>query len=107
MGDNTTLLRRGAQLSYVRTANGYEVDVLAEHPNGRRELVQICTDLDSPATRTRELRALTESLAEPLGQGAEAVVISLDQRQPGSDWPQAVHWRSAVEWLLEVHPDPN
>ena len=101
------LLRRGAQLSYVRSANGYEVDVLAEHPNGKRELVQICADLDSPATRTRELRALTECLAEPLGQGAEAVVISLDQRQPGSDWPQGVSWRSAVEWLLESHPDPN
>ena len=101
------LLRRGAQLSYVRSANRYEVDVLAEHPNGKRELVQICADLDSPATRARELRALTECLAEPLGQGAEAVVISLDQRQPGSDWPQGVSWRSAEEWLLESHPDPN
>ena len=69
----------------MRTANGYEVDVLAEHPNGKRELVQICTDLDSPATRAWELRALTESLAGP----------------------QGVSWRSAVEWLLELHPDPN
>ena len=46
-------------------------------------------------------------LAEPLGQGAEAVVISLDLHQQGSDWPQGVSWRSAVEWLLEVHPDPS
>ena len=69
----------------MRTANGYEVDVLAEHPNGKRELVQICADLDSPATRTRELRALTDCLAEP----------------------QGVSWRSAVEWLLEVDPDPS
>ena len=95
------LLRKGAEVGYLRTSNGHEVDFLARFPDGRRELIQVCTDLSEPATLQRELRALLEALQEPSSGGAQARVISLNNRPPRGEWPQPVAWSSAVEWLLE------
>ena len=95
------LLRKGAEVGYLRTSNGHEVDFLARFPDGRRELIQVCTDLSEPATLQRELRALLEALQEPSSSGAQARVISLNNRPPRGEWPQPVAWSSAVEWLLE------
>jgi hypothetical protein len=96
------LLRRGAEVGYLRTSNGFEVDFHARFPDGRRELIQVCTQLTDPATRQRELRALLEALQEPTARGAQARLISLDTRAPQGDWPQTVAWSNAVEWLLET-----
>jgi predicted AAA+ superfamily ATPase len=52
------LERRHAEIGYVKTEEGFEVDFLARYPTGRQELLQVCADLSSPETRTRELRAL-------------------------------------------------
>ena len=52
------LERRRLEVSYVRTAQGYEVDFLARAGDGRRELIQVCADASDPATSARELRAL-------------------------------------------------
>ena len=48
------LSRRGAQVAYVNTRDGYEVDFLAQHPDGRLELVQVCADVTDPANWHRE-----------------------------------------------------
>ena len=95
------LQRRGAEVGYMRTKRGFEVDFQARFPNGRCELIQVCADLSEPATRLRELRALTEAMGEPAACGARALVISLDRRAPKGDWPEKVSWHNAVEWLLE------
>lgn len=58
------LLRRGCDVNYVRTASGYEVDFLARHPDGRQELIQVCTNIDDDGTLARELRALVDAAAE-------------------------------------------
>lgn len=52
------LERRGTQRSYMRTADGFEVDFLARYPAGGEELIQVCSDLDEANTKVRELRAL-------------------------------------------------
>ncbi|MFO7629551.1 MAG: ATP-binding protein [Prochlorococcaceae cyanobacterium] len=95
------LLRRGAEVGYLRTSEGFEVDFHARFPDGQRELIQVCADLSEPATRQRELRALLEALQEAPGSGATARLISLSSRPPAGEWPEAVGWSPAVEWLLQ------
>ncbi|MBM5798569.1 MAG: ATP-binding protein [Cyanobacteria bacterium K_Offshore_0m_m2_072] len=96
------LRRRGAEVGYLRTSGGFEVDFHARFPDGHRELIQVCADLGDAATRERECRALHEALQEPLGIGTQARVITLDRRpQHAGDWPDHVVWSSALEWLLD------
>ena len=99
------LQRRGAEVGYLRTSSGFEVDFHARFPDGRRELIQVCADLTEPATRQRELRALLEALQEPPGHGAQARLISLDNKAMASSnavpSSKAVAWSNAVAWLLE------
>ena len=96
------LLRQGAEVGYLRTSDGFEVDFHARFPDGRRELIQVCADLSDGATGRRELRALEQALQEPIGAIARARVISLDRLQPAGEWPEAVIWSSALEWLLQA-----
>ena len=53
-----TLQRRGAQVYYVITDGGFAVDFLAQGVGGGQTLIQVCTELDNPATLEREVRAL-------------------------------------------------
>jgi len=93
------LERAGAEVSYVRTASGYEVDFLARYPEGRQELIQVCADLDAAATRERELRALLEAAGEH--RRATLHVVSLAPEKRG-EWPARIAVHSAVEWLLDA-----
>lgn len=58
------LERRGADLTYIRTPNGYEVDFLARYPTGKEELIQVCADLADSHTKNREIRSLLETAPE-------------------------------------------
>jgi predicted AAA+ superfamily ATPase len=51
------LERRGAEVGYGKTRDGFEVDFVARHPGAGEELIQVCADLSCPDTRARELRA--------------------------------------------------
>ncbi len=44
------LPRQGAQVNYVRTPGGFEVDFYARHLSGAEALIQVCADLDNPGT---------------------------------------------------------
>jgi predicted AAA+ superfamily ATPase len=93
------LRRRGWSLSYVATRSGYEVDFLAENPMGARELIQVCADLDDPATRQRELRALEEGLKET---GCEqATLVSLREEGSAEIGGRPIRIVPAWRWLLE------
>ena len=91
------LERRGADLGYVRTAEGFEVDFLARYADGSEELLQVCADLDAPATRERELRALEAAKREH--RGAAMRVISLAP-EPPRELPRGVKFSAASGWLL-------
>jgi hypothetical protein len=89
--------RRGAEVSYVHTPEGREVDFLARYPSGREELVQVCASLDDPDTREREIRALIE--AAPHHPGAARSLIALDI--PATlDIPPGIVLHRATDWLL-------
>jgi hypothetical protein len=58
------LLRRGADVSYYRTASGREVDFACRRGRTLAELVQVTLSLADPQVRTREVEALTQALDE-------------------------------------------
>lgn len=93
------LRRRGRRLGYVATRSGYEVDFLAEDSKGSRELVQVCADLESPATRQREIRALEEGIQETACERATLVTLREEGTlQIGGRTARIVPaWR----WMLE------
>lgn len=91
--------RRGAEVSYVHTPGGREVDFLARYPTGREELVQVCASLDDTATREREIRALIE--AAPHHPGAACSLIALDI-PAALEIPLGIALHGATDWLLDA-----
>lgn len=49
---------------YYKTASGKEIDFIAQKPNGKIELYQVCIDLTDEKTKQRELTALIEAAKE-------------------------------------------
>ncbi|MFH1738258.1 MAG: ATP-binding protein [bacterium] len=92
------LERRGALISYVRNETGTEVDFLVRYPDGRRELLQVCTDMDSPAVREREIQGLMDALAEEKNATAHLIVLA---PEPVPELPSQIRWHAASEWLLD------
>jgi uncharacterized protein len=93
------LRRRGRSLAYVATKSGYEVDFLAEDRMGSRELVQVCADLENPATRQRELRALEEGMQETSCE--RATLVTLREEGSAEMAGRQVRTVPAWRWLLE------
>ncbi len=93
------LERRGCEASYVRTREGFEVDFLAQSPEGEWILLQICADLSNLATREREVRALISASAEY--PHATPILMTLDAIPPQPALPAPLQWQSAVAWLLD------
>lgn len=92
------LERRGYETSYVRTREGYEIDFLAQHPDGRRELIQVCADPTDEATLARECRALA-SAAES-HPGVPRRLLTLTNDTPWPTLPPGVIAQPAYEWIL-------
>jgi len=93
------LERRGAQIAYVRTAEGFEVDFLARYPDGTQQLIQVCADLNAPNTQERETRALLAALGEHPQASLHIVALAADTVRA---LPKQVNLHSAASWLLET-----
>jgi uncharacterized protein len=96
------LLRRRAKLSYVKAADGFEVDFLAQYPDGSQELIQACASLDAEATQQREFRALHEVSASSHQQFAATpkTVIVIDI-PPQIAVPKGIRVVQAADWFLD------
>ena len=92
------LMRRGADVAYVRTASGCEVDFLVRAADGRQELIQVCASVDDPGTLARELRALTEAGRDY--PRARRLLVVLESRMPFPEVPPTVRILSAWQWML-------
>ena len=92
------LERRGAEVGYVKTGDGLEVDFLARHPVAGEELIQVCADLSAPETLSRELRALTAA-GEEHPHAARRLLV-LDRDALARAVVSAVEVQPAYEWLL-------
>lgn len=88
------------QVSYYLTASGHEVDFVVgdvfEQRAGR--LVQSCASLADPATREREVRALTEAMGET-GLRTGEIVTLLDEETIKTK-AGIIHAVPAWRWLL-------
>jgi hypothetical protein len=96
------LERRSAEIGYVFTPGGFEVDFLATEPAGRQMLIQLAADLSDKATREREFRALADALpVYHLAQGLLLTLTTSDALSAQSEAPAGVTVRPAWEWILE------
>jgi uncharacterized protein len=91
------LERRGAEVGYVHTEQGFEVDFLARFPGGREELIQVCANLDAPHTQEREVRALLDAAREHPSAGLHLICMDIPAQV---EVPAAITVHSAVDWLL-------
>jgi uncharacterized protein len=92
-------MRRGMQLAYVRTAQGYEVDFLATRYDGQATLIQVCADINAPQTLARETRALQEAKQEH--PNATCLLITLDAPTRPVE-AEGVKVVMALDWLLDA-----
>jgi predicted AAA+ superfamily ATPase len=98
------LERRGANVGYVKTPEGFEVDFLARHSESGEELIQVCADLRSKETRARELRALTEAAKEH--RHAKRTLLVLDRDALSGIEEPRLQTQPAYEWLLAGSAQP-
>jgi predicted AAA+ superfamily ATPase len=97
------LERRGAEIAYVKTDIGHEVDFLARYPEGHQELIQVCADLDSPDVREREVRALLDAGSEYPPAKLHILALDMDVLP---DLPRAISVHAASSWFLDK-PKPE
>lgn len=93
------LARRGAEIGYVRTGQGFEVDFLARGIGGAEELIQVCADVSDAATRTRELRALDDA-AQAYPRASRRLLVLGRDEVAASPLPDGVTQQAVYEWLL-------
>jgi len=93
------LERRGYEVAYVRTEEGYEVDFLAHRAGEAPLLVQACLESEGDETWVRELRAL--AAAASAHPHARPFLVTLDAVPPRRPLPQGVAWAPAARWLME------
>lgn len=92
------LERRGYAAAYVRTAEGYEVDLYGTAPGLQPLLIQVAAEVHEPATYEREVRAL--AAAHQDHPEAKAILLTLDPTPPRPVLPAPFEWRPAGDWLL-------
>jgi predicted AAA+ superfamily ATPase len=92
------LQRSGAEVSYVHTPGGFEVDFHARYPDGREALLQVCADIHSQDTMTREIRALQD--AKKQFPQARAQLIVLTPPTTRLSGPSDIELSLASAWLL-------
>jgi hypothetical protein len=93
------LERRGYEVSYIRTADGWETDFLAHRAGDPPLLVQACLESRDEETWSRELRGLEAGArAHP---EARPFLVTLDDAPPSRPLPSGLTWAPAARWLLE------
>jgi uncharacterized protein len=93
------LERRGFDVAYVRTAEGFEVDFLAHRAGEAPLLVQVCLESEGDETWERELRALQAGAGTH--PDARAFLVTLDAVPPSRPMPDGLTWAPVARWLLE------
>jgi hypothetical protein len=92
------LERRGAEVGYVKTAGGAEVDFLARRVGAAEELIQVSADPSDPETLARELRGLAGAAREH--RRAVQRLLVLDRSTLPRITARAIRVQPAYEWLL-------
>jgi predicted AAA+ superfamily ATPase len=94
------LLRRGAEMAYVKTRSGTEVDFLCRGRDGTETLIQVCADPGDAGTLAREVRALEEAATEH--PGARLLLLTAASRLNLPLLPDPIELIPAWQWMLEA-----
>ena len=96
----TALRRITAQVFYMKTRTGREVDFIALGQDGTRALVQVCDNMTDQATHDREVNALSQAMDE-LNLETSTIVTRGERGEVGVE---AGHIRIVPVWqfLLEA-----
>jgi predicted AAA+ superfamily ATPase len=97
------LERRGADVGYVKTHDGLEVDFLARYRSSGEELVQVCADPSNESTLARELRALAAAGAEY--PHAARTLLVLDRDSVPRLETRDMRAQPVYEWLLAAQDE--
>ena len=100
------LERRGADVGYVKTDDGLEVDFLVRHATAGEELIQVSADPSAPETLSRELRALAAGGKAHPRAARRLLVLDRDALVRVSV-PPAVRVQPVYEWLLATAGKDN
>jgi uncharacterized protein len=92
------LERRGYEIGYFRSREGFEVDFVAVAPEGGTLLLQVCAEIEEPGTFEREVRALRAALAHH--PAAVPLLLTYDSIPPREPLPEPIRWQPASAWLL-------
>ena len=92
------LQRRRAEVAYIKTPNGYEVDFLARHLDGSQELIQACASVSDSQTLAREVRALEDAAVHH--PRARQLLLTLESRLPFPAVPSSIEILPAWQWML-------
>jgi len=89
-------------VTWVKTSSGKEVDFAVDDPvqGGPPALVQVCERFDEPATRQREINALTEAMSE-CGAGS-ATIVTLAQDESIETDSGLIQIVPAREWFFRA-----
>ncbi|RMH07785.1 MAG: ATP-binding protein [Nitrospirae bacterium] len=93
------LERRGAEIGYVKTDEGFEVDFHARVPGEKDLLIQVCADISAPEVREREFRAL--HAAASTYRRAERMLLVLTHEEAQQVWQEGIRVVPAYQWFLE------
>lgn len=97
------LRRRGAEVGYVKTAGGCEVDFLSRGPSGEQSLIQVSPDVEDPDTLAREVRALQEASVEL--RCDRLFVLTAASQLPFPEVPDPIRILPAWQWMLDTPTD--
>jgi predicted AAA+ superfamily ATPase len=92
------LRRRGLELSYFRSREGFEVDFLARGFDTEPQAIQVSAQVDDPKTREREVRALKAVMNER--SLAASTLVTLDEESHIQTPSGLIHLVPAWRWLL-------
>ncbi|MBW2099054.1 MAG: ATP-binding protein [Deltaproteobacteria bacterium] len=92
------LRRRHEAIEYYKTASGREVDFIVTDRQRRKSLIQVAAEIDTPATRSRELMALEETMKET--GISEGVVVTLNHEKHLNTEAGHIHIMPAWLWAI-------
>ena len=93
------LRRSNEEIYYYKTKNTREVDFIYRDENKQLQLIQVCEQLRDEATKTRELTALNEAMAEVnLSVG---IIITMHDEQEVKVASGTVKIIPAWRWLTD------
>jgi len=94
------LVRRGADVTYVKTKDGFEVDFFSRNADGGQSLIQVCANAEAPETLAREVRALLAAAEEYPAD--ELLLLTAESRLPFPEVPAPIKVMPAWSWMLET-----